>query len=308
MNTIDNTSAAVKPAAPTIRTPPGAPTAPTAPVAASPPVLRRYPHGIAALEAGASQVAVVLLHGIGGGRQAWPGQLEALAAAGYRALAWDMPGYGDSAMIDPCDFAGLARALQPLLEAERAGGRQVVLVGHSMGGMVAQEAYAAMPALIDGMVLSGTSPAFGKADGQWQRDFVAARTAPLDAGKTMADMAAGLVRGMVAPQAAADAVACATAVMAAVPPDAYRTALQALVHFNRREELARIAVPVLVLAGEHDTNAAPAIMERMAQKIPGAAYLCLPGVGHLASMEQPGPFMDAVLGFLSRHFPLTLQR
>ncbi|MDF3838524.1 alpha/beta hydrolase, partial [Cupriavidus basilensis] len=153
-------------------------------------------------------------------------------------------------------------------------------------------------------VLSGTSPAFGKADGQWQRDFVAARTAPLDAGKTMAQMADGLVRAMVAPQADADAVAFAASVMAAVPPATYRAALQALVRFDRRESLARISVPVLALAGEHDANAAPAVMERMAQKIAGAQYLCLPAAGHLACMERPADFNAAVLGFLGRQFPL----
>lgn len=264
----------------------------------------RHSNGIATLALGAGPVAVVLLHGIGGGKAGWPAQLDALAAAGYRAVAWDMPGYGDSATIAPYDFAGLADALMPLLDAERGAGRRVVLVGHSMGGMVAQEAYARAPHAIDGMLLSGTSPAFGKADGQWQQGFIAARTAPLDAGKTMAEMAAGLVRGMVAPDADADAVAFATAVMAAVPPATYRAALQALVRFNRRDELPRIAVPVLALAGEHDANAAPAVMQRMAERIPAAEYRCLPNVGHLACMERPADFNAAMLDFLRRRFPL----
>ncbi|MGO4325578.1 alpha/beta fold hydrolase [Cupriavidus sp. 2TAF22] len=265
--------------------------------------IHTHPNGIATIAQGDGPVAVVMLHGIGGGKAAWPAQLDALAQAGYRAVAWDMPGYGASAMIEPYDFAGLAQALMPVLQAERDAGRRVLLLGHSMGGMVAQQAYAAAPALIDGMVLSGTSPAFGKADGQWQRDFVAARTAPLDAGKTMAEMASGLVRAMVAPQADADAVAFAASVMAAVPPATYRAALQALVRFDCRELLARITVPVLALAGEHDANAAPAVMERMAQKIAGAEYLCLPAVGHLACMERPAAFNAAVLAFLGRHFP-----
>ncbi|AOY93197.1 alpha/beta hydrolase [Cupriavidus sp. USMAA2-4] len=275
--------------------------APSTPAGA--PARRLHANGIATLEQGEGTVTVVLLHGIGGGKAAWPEQLAALARAGYRALAWDMPGYGDSALIDPYDFDGLAAALAPLLQAERAAGRRVVLLGHSMGGMVAQQACAATPALIDGMVLSGTSPAFGKPGGDWQRDFVAARTAPLDAGRSMAEMAAGLVRAMVAPDAPPDGVAFATAVMAAVPPATYRAALGALVRFDQREALARIAVPVLALAGEHDNNAAPAVMERMAQRIAGAEYHCLPGVGHLACMEQPALFNAAVLDFLARRFP-----
>ncbi|TDF67639.1 alpha/beta fold hydrolase [Cupriavidus sp. L7L] len=270
----------------------------------SAPTLHKHPNGIATLEWGVGPVAVVMLHGIGGGKAAWPAQGEALAQAGYRALAWDMPGYGDSAMIDPYDFDGLARALAPLLQSERDAGRRVVLLGHSMGGMVAQQAYAATPALVDGMVLSGTSPAFGKGDGPWQREFIAARTAPLDAGKSMAEMAAGLVRTMVAPDADAPAVAFATSVMAAVPAPAYRAALGALVRFNQRDALPHIAVPVLALAGQHDTNASPEVMQRMAQRIPGAEYLCLPDVGHLACMERPAAFNAPVLAFLQRHFPV----
>ncbi|WP_042886811.1 alpha/beta fold hydrolase [Cupriavidus necator] len=268
------------------------------------PTTQRRASGIATLAWGDGPVAVVMLHGIGGGKAAWPAQGEALAQAGYRALAWDMPGYGDSALIDPYGFDGLARALAPLLQAERDAGRRVVLLGHSMGGMVAQQAYAATPALVDGMVLSGTSPAFGKGDGPWQREFIAARTAPLDAGKTMAEMAAGLVRTMVAPAADPDAVAFATSVMAAVPAPTYRAALGALVRFNQRDALPRVAVPVLALAGQHDTNASPEVMERMAQRIPGAEYRCLPDVGHLACMEKPAAFNDAVLDFLRRHFPV----
>lgn len=258
---------------------------------------------IATLQAGDGRVAVLLLHGIGGGKAAWPGQLPALAEAGYRAVAWDMPGYGDSPTIAPYDFNGLAASLAPVVQAERDAGRRVVLVGHSMGGMVAQQVYAAMPAAIDGMILSGTSPAFGKPDGDWQRQFVAQRTAPLDAGRSMAQMAPGLVRGMVAPAASMESIALATAVMAAVDPRTYRDALHALVRFDQRAMLPRIAVPVLALAGEHDGNAAPAVMERMAARIPGAEYHCLPGVGHLACLEKPALFNAAMLDFLHRHFP-----
>ena len=68
-------------------------------------------------ERGAGDTAVVMLHGVGGGRGAWAGQLGSFAAAGYRAVAWDAPGYGDTPAIEPYDMAGLARALERLLDA-----------------------------------------------------------------------------------------------------------------------------------------------------------------------------------------------
>jgi 3-oxoadipate enol-lactonase len=57
---------------------------------------------------------------------------------------------------------------------------------------------------------------------------------------------------------------------------------------------------VLCLACEKDPNAPPAMMERMAAKIPGAQYVCLPGVGHLPNLESPAAFDAAVLGFLEK--------
>src|SRR5438046_2051021 len=65
-----------------------------------------------------------------------------------------------------------------------------------------------------------------------------------------------------------------------------------------RTSLARIRVPVLCLACEKDPNAPPVVMERMAAKIPGAQYVCLPGVGHLPNLEAPAAFDAAILGFL----------
>ena len=61
---------------------------------------------------------------------------------------------------------------------------------------------------------------------------------------------------------------------------------------------------MLCLAGEHDRNAPPAMMERMAAKIPGARYVCLAGVGHLPNVEAPELFDQAVLEFL-RNVPST---
>jgi len=54
-----------------------------------------------------------------------------------------------------------------------------------------------------------------------------------------------------------------------------------------------------VLAGRKDTNAPAPMMARMAERIPGAAYACLDGVGHLAPMERPGLFNAALADFLA---------
>jgi 3-oxoadipate enol-lactonase len=228
---------------------------------------------------------VLMLHGIGGGHLSFAPQVETFATSGYRAVAWDMPGYGHSAPIEPYTFKGLAQSCVQLIEALQC--EHVILIGHSMGGMVAQEVVARRPDLVSRLVLSGTSPAFGKPDGDWQREFIAQRTAPLTAGKSMAELAETLVPQMVGPGALPEGVRLATHCMGLVPAATYRRAVECIVTFDRRGNLPNIRVPTLVVAGEHDRNAPPAVMKRMADAIAHSTYVEMKGVGHLQNLEAP---------------------
>lgn len=240
---------------------------------------------------------VLMLHGIGGGHLSFAPQVESLASSGYRAVAWDMPGYGHSAPIEPYTFKGLAESCITLIEGLRC--EDVVLVGHSMGGMVAQEVMARRPGLVSRLVLCGTSASFGKPDGDWQREFIAQRTAPLDAGQTMAQLAEQLVPQMVGPGALPEGVRLAQHCMSQVNPSTYRRALEALVTFDRRANLGNIHVPTLLIAGEHDRNAPAAVMKKMSQSIIGSTYFEMRGIGHLQNLEAPEEFDAAILNFLA---------
>ena len=245
---------------------------------------------------------VLLLHGVGGGRQAWGDGLSGtgavLAAAGFSVVAVDFPGYGLSPAITPYLLAGLADAVQRLIGQLGLGA--ATLVGHSMGGMVAQELAARSPSSVAGLVLASTSPAFGKPGGDWQQGFLQSRFAPLDAGLGMAGLAAQLVCTMVAPGASAASVNAAQALMAGVPEATYRSALAALVAFDRRAALPHITVPTLVITGEYDLTAAPEVARRMAERIPGARRVTVPDAGHLLPMERPAAFNAALLAFLQQ--------
>jgi 3-oxoadipate enol-lactonase len=242
---------------------------------------------------------VVLLHGVGGNKAQWAGQLEHLAREGWRAFAWDMPGYGASAAPDgDYSFEMLAGALGRLLDRHDIG--RAILVGHSMGGMVALETWARFPGRIAGLVLACTSARFGSPDGAWQQRFIGERVAPLDAGLGMEGLARRLVPAMMTAAATQDALAAAIGVMSAVPEQTYRRALAALLTFDRRDALPSIAVPVLALAAAEDVQAPPGVMEKMASRIPGAEFAVLPGCGHLANFERPELFDAAIAGFLAR--------
>ena len=242
---------------------------------------------------------IVLLHGIGGGAAIWgaegSGTVTALEAAGHRARALNLPGYGGAP--GPADWPHfVAAVLQAIGEL---GGEPTVLVGHSMGGMVAQEVMVQAPQQVRALVLACTSAAFGRNDGAWQAQFIAERLAPLEAGLGMEGMAERLVPGLVGPGAPTAALAFARQVMARVPEATYRSALHAIAGFDRREALAAIRVPTLLIAGEHDRTAPPEVMRRMADRITGSRYLCLPGAGHIANLEQQAALNAVLLEFLS---------
>jgi pimeloyl-ACP methyl ester carboxylesterase len=240
---------------------------------------------------------VLMLHGIGGGHLAFAPQVETLASAGYRAVAWDMPGYGHSAPIEPYTFKGLAQSCVQLIETLKC--EQVILVGHNMGGMVAQEVVARRPDLVSRLVLCGTSAAFGNHDDAWQREYVAERTAPLDAGQSMAQLAETLVPQLVGPGSLPEGVRLATHCMGLVPAATYRRALECIVTFDRHRNLADIHVPTLLVAGEHDRNAPPQVMKKMADAIADSTYIVMKGVGHLQNLEAPDDFDGLLLNFLA---------
>ncbi len=79
----------------------------------------------------------MFLHGIGGGALGFKYQLEVFAQAGFRAVAWNMPGYGQSDSLEDMNFPGLADAMLWLVDQLDVD--TVHAVGHSIGGMVVQE-------------------------------------------------------------------------------------------------------------------------------------------------------------------------
>ena len=221
----------------------------------------------------------------------------------YRAIAWDMPGYGGSAPLPAVSIASLADALQDFLQ--QVGATKPILVGHSIGGMIVQQLLANSPDIASAVVLAQTSPAFGKPDGDWQKSFIDARLGPLDRGETMVSLAPTLVKELVGDDPDAGGMVLARDCMAAVPEATYRATMLALMGFDQRDALKNIAVPTLVLSGSKDNNAPAPMMAKMATYIPQAKYVELEGVGHLANLERPGEFNAALDQFLKAHVAAT---
>jgi 3-oxoadipate enol-lactonase len=248
------------------------------------------------LDAGAGPRTIVFLHGVGTDADSWAFQIGAFARK-FRTIAWNLPGYGGTPALEQSSFEGISEALLSLLDRLNLG--LVDLVGHSLGGMVALEFVGRHQDRVRTLTLSATSPAFGRADGEWQQKFVRDRLAPIEAGKTMADLAIDMVKSLTGPGPDRSGMQLARKSVAQVSTDAFASGVRTIVSFDRRDVLPMITVPTLILAGALDTNAPATVMQKMAMKIPTSQYVCLPGVGHLGNLENPRAFNEALGNFLA---------
>jgi len=253
----------------------------------------KYPTDLpSCIEGGTGPNTALFLHSVGGSRYSFEETVAALPE-GWRGVAWDAPGYGASPALEEMTFEGLTTAAVRLLDARHAG--QAVIVGHSMGGMIAQEIVARYPDRVQGLVLFATAATFAGHDPISRAQLLAGLLAPLESGLTRREIANGVIAGMFGPKPPQEAVKRAAEIMAQVGFDTYRKAITCIFDFDRRAELGQIACPTLVLAAEHDRVAPPRTVTRMAEAIPGARYHCLAGAGHFANMEDPASF-NAVIG------------
>lgn len=254
----------------------------------------------------AEGLPVLLIHGLYGSTFTWRGQLDVLAEAGYRAIAYDRPGAGLSAKPLDSDYspdaqADFAAALLDALGIDRA-----VIVGHSAGGNIAAR-FAVRHSdrlerlvLVDAAVigLSGPPPFIGRLIGfapvtRWAQIIL-----PLALTR---DRLADSLRGFYADPAQATPEVV----------DGYWRAFQTanwpngLIGLSRdsssplaEEAIRGIPVSTLLIWGERDTVTPLAQGEKLRDLLPDAALTVIPGAGHQPMEEVKDAFNTALLGFL----------
>ncbi|MBJ3778623.1 alpha/beta fold hydrolase [Acuticoccus mangrovi] len=239
---------------------------------------------------------VVFLHGVGGGRDNWSAALEATAAAGFHAAAWDGRGYGDSddAPLAWADFRHDLRKVIDHFDAPRAH-----LVGLSMGARIALDTAAAWPERVASLVLADTHLGFRHLSARDRALFVAKRRDPLLAGKTPADIAPGLARTLVGDRDDTATIAALVASMSRLRTAGYVAAIECSVAEDLDPLVDRISLPTLVVVGARDRVTPPALAEEIAARIGGATLVILPGAGHLSNIEAPAAFNAALVDFLT---------
>jgi len=259
-------------------------------------------------EAGAGQRPLLLLHGFTGAKEDFTDWLDRLAASGWHAVVPDHRGHGASSKPtseDAYSFEILANDVERLIDA--LDWRRLVLVGHSMGGMVAQFVALDKPGRLDGLVLmdTGHGPVQG-IDPEMVEDAVSiVRTQGID---TLADLFAdfdGPLDSAAHKQLLEDQPAFAEfedRKFRATSPSLYAAMAPVMVSTaDRLDQLRTLSpsLPVLVIAGDQD-RAFVGPSERMAEAIPGASLVVIPNAGHSPHFENPDPWWDALSAFLDK--------
>lgn len=233
---------------------------------------------------------VAFANSLGTDLRLWDDVLDRLDC---RAVRWDMRGHGLSAEA-PGSIGDHAADLAHLLDLHAPDG--AVVVGVSVGGLVAQALAAARPDLVRGLVLSNTGLRIGTG-AVW-----AERVAAVEAGGIAAISDAILDRWFSKPWRAAnaDAVEGWRTMVERQSARGYADLARAIAAADLTASAGAIAVPTLCIGGDEDGATPPEVVRALGAAIPGAGVEILAPCGHLPMVEMPERFASHVAGLVER--------
>jgi 2-hydroxy-6-oxonona-2,4-dienedioate hydrolase len=241
---------------------------------------------------GAGQT-LVLVHGYLGGSSQWNAQVQTLGQH-FDVIAVDLAGYGDAhAMLAPSDIASHAKAV--LATLDQLGVDRFHLLGHSMGGMVAQEIVSMAPARVRKLVLYATGPQ-GSIPGRFE---TMARSRERLAEDGVERTARRICAMWLLDKEASPAFESLAVLAAQASEQAARAGLIAMEGWDGRDRLRAIQQPTLVVWGERDRSYGWAQIEQLWRTIPNASLAVLPACCHALHLERPEMFHMLLLDFLS---------
>lgn len=237
---------------------------------------------------------VVLLHGAGMDRSVWSQQTRFLAHHGYRALAVDLPGHGESDGPALGSIPDLAAWVADL--AGELGG-PLHLVGHSMGSLTALEAAAHQPASVSSIVLLGVAEAMPV-----HPDLQAAADADdVQAARLITSWAHGSRQHVGEnPTPGLWMLGGTQALLERCSPGVLSRDLAACSAYGSGVEAAAlVSCPVTLVLGSGDKMTPRRAAEPLREAFPGGASVVeLPGTGHMMMLEEPGAVRQALIDHL----------
>ena len=228
---------------------------------------------------------LVLANSLGTGLELWSRNLPHWQGS-FRVLRYDLRGHGGSGLrSEPFGVDDLGRDVVELLDELGIG--RVSFCGLSLGGAIGQWLAANEPGRIDRLVLACTTARFGESE-QWLERASKVRAEGLE---SIADSV--LARWFTSAMADPD-VAAFREMLLSTPAEGYAATCEALARWDFRNRVGEIRAPTLVVVGAADPVTAPPEIEPLAEGIPDARLVVLPGAAHLANVERPDEFGAAV--------------
>lgn len=243
--------------------------------------------------------AVLLLHGYPFDKSMWSGQIEILPAAGFRAIAPDLPGMGETKSSgETTTMEEMARTASALLDELKIS--DAVVCGLSMGGYVAFEFVKLFPERVRALVLAGTrAPADNEQEKAGREQQVVTM---LRAGMTPISVAT--LPKLLAPRTLADKPNVVKRVREMItrsdPKGAAAAQRGMAARRNYTDDLAEINLPTLIIVGREDSIRPMADSEFMHRGIRNSRLEIIEEAAHMTNMEQAEVFNHALLTFLKK--------
>ncbi|WP_321494678.1 alpha/beta fold hydrolase [uncultured Desulfobacter sp.] len=241
--------------------------------------------------------AVLLIHGFPLCRHMWGPQMQALAAAGFRAVVPDLRGFGESesgTKVGSTDLlADDVIALMDSLGIEKA-----VVGGMSMGGYVLLNLLARYPQRICAACFIVTR---ADADDETARGKRNHLIAEVKAGRpeVVPNVFTPLLFADGTVAARPDVVKQVRGWMEATPASGLVLGLEAIRdRLDSSALLPQLKIPALIIGAREDKAIPPEKSTDLSEQIPGAQLCMLPAAGHMVNLEQPEAFNSALLDFL----------
>lgn len=237
---------------------------------------------------------LVVLHSLLADRHAFDPVLDALAAK-FRVTLFNLPGFhGSEPAIAVLMDAYVARIEDGF--GEFGIGSDAILLGNGFGGTVALAFALAHPQRIGKLIVSDAAAGFPE---EGRKAFAAMAQKVNDGGLgAVAEIAAKRVYSPAYLAAHPNMIEERKKVLLAIHPKAFQDACAVLQEADLTPSLHKLKVPTLVVCGEFDQATPPALNKVVADKVPGARYVELPGCGHCPPLEQPRQFLAAIKDFV----------
>jgi 3-oxoadipate enol-lactonase len=236
--------------------------------------------------------ALLLVHSLGTTRELWAPQLPQLAGH-FQVVRYDLRGHGQSSVVDG-EYAIEELAGDALAILDTAGVTRAHVCGLSIGGVIAQWLARYAADRIDRIVLANTSARIGTVQ-SWAERMALVRSQGLAP-------VAGTLRGRWFTEAFCDrhpeVLQTHADMLLATNVHGYSACCAALRDADLSQELAQIAAPTLVIAGDEDPATTVVEAQQLCAGIARAALVRL-SAAHLSNVEQADAFTGAALDFLS---------